>query len=280
MSGPLAAWLLGVSPAGAPPDRLAAAVRGRLVVVTGASRGVGRELAVRLAATGAQVVGLARTEEPLAALRERAARAGRRFDYLVCDLRETDAAAAAAGDVLERWGVPAIHVAAAGHSIHRRLDQYVDRFHDVLRTAGANYLGPAAFAAPLAHAMARAGEGHVIGVSTTSVDLPGPAWSAYEASKAAFDVWLGALAPELARSGVAVTSVHLPRVATAMSAPTAGRYPVPELTCAQAASLLGRAIVERPRLIAPWWARLGGAVWRLQPALPDAAWSRLPERWW
>ncbi|MDR1426563.1 MAG: SDR family NAD(P)-dependent oxidoreductase, partial [Bifidobacteriaceae bacterium] len=151
---------------------------------------------------------------------------------------------------------------------------------DVIRTAGANYLGPAAFAVPLLSAMTHQGKGHVVAVSTSSVDLPAPGWSAYIASKAAFDIWLGALVPELAKTGVSVTSVHLPRVATSMSAPTAGRYPVPELTVEQAASIVGRAIVDRPRLIAPWWARLGGASWRLTPRVADRVWSHLPERWW
>lgn len=66
------------------------------------------------------------------------------------------------------------------------------------------------------------------------------------------------------------TSLHLPRVRTAMSAPTTGRYPVPELAVEQAADVICRAIVRRPRLVAPWWARAAGTVVRIVPGAVDA----------
>ncbi|MDR1427773.1 MAG: SDR family oxidoreductase, partial [Bifidobacteriaceae bacterium] len=127
----LTAALFGINTSGPSPARLSAAVRGRTAVVTGASRGIGQKLAVRLATAGAHVIGVARSEAPLAALHAKAKAAGARFDYLLCDLRDTDEARATAETAIERWGTPALHVAVAGHSIHRRLTQYADRFHDV-----------------------------------------------------------------------------------------------------------------------------------------------------
>ncbi|MDR1264951.1 MAG: SDR family NAD(P)-dependent oxidoreductase [Propionibacteriaceae bacterium] len=254
-------------PVGPAPVVLSRRLRGRLVVVTGASRGIGRELALRLAGVGARVVGVARSEDELAALARRARALPGGFDWLGLDLRDLAAADLAARRLVGRWGAPDVLVANAGHSIHRYLADYTDRFHDVSRTAGVNYTGAVAFALPLLAGMTRSGRGHVVAVSTTSACLPLPGWSAYTASKVAFDVWLRCVAPDLALAGVATTTVHLPRVATAMSAPTAGRWPVPELTVAQAADVLGHALVTRPRHITPWWARAADTARAAAPGL-------------
>ena len=259
-----------VSPLRGRPDNVRAVVDGRLMVITGASRGIGRELAIRLAACGAEVVGIARTEADLDQL---ATEIGGRFHPLAGDLRDTEWAGLAARQIVERFGTPSLLVSNAGHSIRRPLAEYTGRFHDIARTAGVNYLGAVALALPLLEAMMAQRSGHLISVATTSLDVPMPNWSAYTASKAAFEAWLDTVAPELAAGGVAVTSVHMQRVATAMSAPTAGRYNVPELDVGQAADLLCRAIVTRERLIAPWWARLGAVVMAGLPAITQNLWA-------
>ncbi|MDR1711081.1 MAG: SDR family NAD(P)-dependent oxidoreductase [Propionibacteriaceae bacterium] len=249
----LAPLLLGVRTSGAAPERLRAVVAGRLVVVTGASRGIGREVALRVAASGGRVVGLARGEQGLQSLQDEAAG---QVEYLAVNLRETDAAEDAGRHIATTWGRPDIVVSNAGQSIHRSVTETFGRFHDIARTAGTNYLGPIAFLLPLLEVMTDAGAGQLISVSTTSVDMLVPNWSAYAASKSAFDSWLSTVAPELREKGVATTVVKLPRVATAMSAPTAGQYPVPELTVTQAADVICRAMIHRPRLVSPWWSRL------------------------
>lgn len=242
-------------------------VVGRLTVVTGASRGIGRCVAERLAQVGARVVAVARDEAALRTLPEG-------VEPLVLDLRDTAAATAAAEGLLERAGTPVLVVSNAGHSVHRYLSEYTGRFHDVARLSGVNLLGPIAFLLPQLREMIHRGSGQVINVSTVNVDLPLPGWSVYTATKAGFDVWLAGVAPELRQAGVRVTSVHLPRVRTAMSAPTAGRYPVPELTVDQAADVICRAIVRRPRLVAPWLTTAAGALARTAPGAVDRLLAR------
>src|SRR5665648_1034434 len=124
-----------------------------------------------------------------------APRTGGSASALVVDLRDPDAAAAAGDRIVAEHGAPAVVVSNAGHSIHRYVTDYTDRFHDVARTAGVNYLGPVALLLRLLPPMAAARDGHVIAMSTTSVSLPFPGWSAYGASKTAFDAWLAAAAP-------------------------------------------------------------------------------------
>ncbi|MFT3888276.1 MAG: SDR family NAD(P)-dependent oxidoreductase [Arachnia sp.] len=264
---PLVPAVLGLRVDGATPARVRPMVVGRTVVVTGASRGIGRCVAERLAAAGATVVAVARDETALRSLPDGVL-------PLPLDLRDTAAATAAAEAVVREVGAPSIVVSNAGHSIHRPLAAYTERFHDVARLAGVNLLGPVAFLLPLLREMTRAGAGHVVSVSTTSVDVPLPGWSAYTATKAGFDAWLASVAPELRAGGVRATSLHLPRVRTAMSAPTAGRYPVPELTVDQAADVVCRAVARRPRLVRPWWAAVAGAAVGLAPGVADAVLAR------
>lgn len=70
---------------------------------------------------------------------------------------------------------------------------------------------------------------------------------------------------------MATTSIHLPLVRTAMSAATEGYARAPALSADEAAGLICRALVDRPRLISPWWARLGGPLTALAPATADRA---------
>ncbi|WP_154793494.1 SDR family NAD(P)-dependent oxidoreductase [Occultella kanbiaonis] len=260
--------LLGMAGFGPGPDAVHEVVAGRTVLITGASRGVGERVAIRLGAIGAHVLLLARGEA-VEDVAERIRTLGGRADTYRADLRDTDAARTTAETILTDHGTPAVVISNAGHSIRRSLADYTDRFHDVQRLTGVNALGPIALLLPLLREMTADGAGHLISVASASVDVPSPGYSAYAASKSAFEAWLRAVAPELAADGVATTSIHLPLVHTAMSAPTAHYATAPGLGADDAAALVCRAIVDRPRLISPWWARLGGAVSALAPATSD-----------
>jgi len=266
----LTPFVLGLPSAGGGPDAVRSAVGGKLAVVTGASSGIGREMARRLVGVGAVVVGIARTAE---ALDELSAGSAGRFHPLAGDLRDVSWAGEAGNQIVAQYGAPALLISNAGHSIHRMLGEYTSRFHDIQRTDGVNYLGAVALSLPILSAMMRRGSGHLVYVSTTSVDMPVPGWSAYTASKGAYESWLRAVAPELRVAGVKATSVHLPRVRSAMSAPTAGRYPQPELSISQAADVVCRAIVGQPRFVIPWWARATAVIDAGSPAVFQRFWE-------
>ena len=277
----LAEHLLGLRPAAPSAGRLRARVHGRLVVVTGASRGVGAETAARLALAGARVVLLARSADALERVARGIRRRGGTAEVLVADLADPDAAAAAADAILERWGAPAVVVSNAGMSLRRTLLGSRDRPQDVARTIAVNYTGPVALLRRLVPAMVAAGTGHVVSVASTSVDVPAPGWSLYGASKSAMDAWLRAVALEVAPSGVAVTSIRLPLVRTAMSAPTAAYAAVPAMRPVDAAKYVARAIVHRPLVLAPWWSRLAGVALAVHPRALDPVlrgWDRMIDR--
>lgn len=270
----IAAVLAGATGRAVPMTRLRARVGGRTVVVTGASRGVGAEVACVLGLAGADVVLVARSVDGLERTASRVRAACGTASVLPVDLRDADATEEAARALAARS--PALLVSNAGHSIRRSLVDSVDRAHDLRRLVGVNLLGPVALALPIVDAMARGGGGHLVHVGSASSVLPTPGWAAYAASKAGMEAWLASAAPELRDRGVAVTSVRLPLVRTAMaSSYSASR--LPSLSAQEAASLVLGAIVDRPRLVAPWWSRVGGALVGIAPVAAERIAALRPE---
>ncbi|HMJ04470.1 MAG TPA: SDR family NAD(P)-dependent oxidoreductase [Conexibacter sp.] len=247
----------GWNPGGAPsPERLREAVAGQVVLVTGASHGIGRSTALRLARAGASVLLVARSADRLEELAAGLRAEGCAAYVYPCDLTDLERAVPALAErILAEHGPPDVVVNNAGKSIRRAIDRSYDRFHDFTRTADINYLGPVRLLLALLPGMRARGSGHVVNVSTVGVLLPPtPRWSAYQASKAAFDVWLRSVAAETRRDGVTATSLYMALVHTRMSAPTDDFSLVPGLSPDGAAGLVCRAIVERPIAIQPWWA--------------------------
>jgi NAD(P)-dependent dehydrogenase (short-subunit alcohol dehydrogenase family) len=259
-----------INPGGAPSAaELRAAVAGRVVLVTGASHGIGRATAIRLAEVGATTLLVARSGE---LLEELAAGLGSAAHALPADLTDLDGAVPALAErILAEHGPPDVVVNNAGKSIRRAVDRSYERFHDFTRTTDLNYLGPVRLLLALLPGMRARRSGHIVNVSTVGVLLPpAPRWSAYQASKSAFDVWLRAVAAEVHEDGVTATSLYMALVHTRMSAPTDDFKLVPGLSPQEAAGLVCRGVVERPTSIAPWWASTA--------ALLDAAARPLSDR--
>ncbi len=260
--------LFGMRPLPPRGDAVRAAVSARLVVVTGASRGIGAECARRFARAGARVILLARGEEALAEVAAGIRDSGGEAWALPVDLRDEEAVEHAARRILDEHGVPAVIVSNAGHSIHRPLSEYAERGHDVTRTLGVNYLGPVTLLRVLLPAMQRAGGGSVVSVSSVITAMPAPGWSVYGASKTAMDAWLLAVAPEVAPE-VSVSIVRLPLVRTRMSGATPAYREAPAMRPVDAAALVARAVVTGRRVIGPWWLRPVAALLALAPTALD-----------
>lgn len=252
----IAGALLGIGVAVGPAD-LRKAVAGRTVLVTGGSAGIGAVTARRLADGGATVLLVARGQDRLRAKAAEIEAAGGRAHALPADLGESDQVDGLADEILERFGGVDVIVNNAGHSIRRSIGLSTNRAHDFERTIAINYLGPVRLLLALLPEMRGRGDSQIVNVSTVGVQVPAPRYAAYLASKAAFDVWLRCLAPEVRGDGVATTSVYLPLVHTGMSAPTRLYRHVPGMSVDKAAELICRAVVSRPATIAPWWARVG-----------------------
>ena len=235
--------------------RLRQAVAGRVVLVTGASSGIGAATARRLGRAGAIVLLVARRAEMLEELRDEIEATGGQAHVHPCDLTDGDAVDELVAKVLAEHGHVDVLVSNAGRSIHRWISKSYDRFHDFERTARTNYLGPARLATGLLRSMREQGSGHHVSVSTAGVYFGAPGWTAYVASKTAFDTWLRGVAPEVAVDGVATSTLYFALVRTPMVGSSRAFDRTPSMSAEEAAGAVCRAIVERPRTIAPWWWR-------------------------
>ena len=260
-----------------PPCRLDAAtleraLADRTVVITGASFGIGAEVARLVGAAGARVILVARTVSRLEEVAHEMTRRGGTAVALPCDLNDP-AAVGRLADELVRLA-PDILVSNAGKSIRRPIMQSLDRFGDVTRTANINFLSPCRIALALAPGLLARG-GQIVNVSAANVLLqPAPGWAAYQASKTAFDQWLRSAAPEWRARGMAVSTLYLPLVRTRMIAPTRRYDTVPAMQPAQAARHVAAVMLSRRSAWTPWWL----PPVQLASSLARRPWERLAER--
>ncbi|WP_234391084.1 SDR family NAD(P)-dependent oxidoreductase [Nocardia suismassiliense] len=229
------------------------AVDGKIVLVTGASHGIGKASARKLGAAGAIVLLVARSADDLRQVAAEIEADGGTAHVYPADLTDMDAVERLARQFLDEHGHIDVVINNAGKSIRRSISDSYDRFHDFTRTIDINYLGPVRLLLTLLPDMRERKQGHIVNISTWGVLMPpAPQWAAYGASKSAFDVWLRSVAAEVSGDGVTTTSIYMPLVHTRMSAPTDFSR-VPGLTVDEASDLVCHAVTTRPREIAPWW---------------------------
>lgn len=251
-------------------ERLRQVVDGAVVMVTGASSGIGAATARSLGDAGATVLLVARSEDRLHAVEREIVESGGSATALPTDLTDPQATGALVDHVLCEHGGVDVLVSNAGRSIRRSVELSYDRFHDYQRTIDINYLGPVRLVLGLLPAMRERRRGHIVNVSSLGVLFNAPRFSAYLGSKSAFDAFLKCVAPEVKGDGVAVTSIYMPLVRTPMIEATQVYGLLPGLTPEEAAHRVCRAIVDRPLAMAPRLARVGCVAQDLAPTMFEA----------
>jgi NAD(P)-dependent dehydrogenase (short-subunit alcohol dehydrogenase family) len=229
---------------------LAGKVRGKVVVVTGGTSGIGEATVYKLAAAGAHVVVVARDPEKASAVMERLETLGEKPTFIPTDLASLADCDKLVATVLEQFGRCDYLVNNAGRSIRRGIASSWDRFHDFERTMQLNYFGSLRLIMGFLPSMIEHGGGHIINISSIGVLTRAPRFSAYVASKAALDAFSDCAASEFIDNNVHFTTINMPLVKTPMIAPTKLYNHVPTLTPEQAADLVVEAIVYKPVRIA------------------------------
>ena len=238
---------------------LAGRVRGKVAVVTGASSGIGRATALKLAEAGARVVLVARGEEKLADTKREIDAMGGRAVIYTADVSDLKACDALVQRVLAEQGGCDYLINNAGRSIRRGIINSFDRFHDFERTMQLNYFGAIRLILGFLPRMIEQKRGHIINISSIGVLSNAPRFSAYVASKSALDSFSACAASEFLDKNINFTTINMPLVRTPMIAPTKMYENIPTLSAEEAAGLVVEAIVHKPVRIAT---RLGvfGAV--------------------
>ncbi len=256
---------------------MAREIRGRTIVITGASSGIGAELARRLAARGARLVLGARREDRLAEVARACGAAGGEAIFWRADVTVPRDVELLCGAAVERFGRLDVLVnnAGAGHfdptdalSLERVRAQLEINFISAIHGVRA--------ALPIMRAQ---GRGHLVFVSSVVQKRGIPFSAAYCASKAALGSYAESLRVELRGSGIDVTTILPGATATEFLAASAGiarREPIgPVQTAGEVARAIERAIERpRPEVYTARRLRLVALVNELFPRLADWAVAR------
>jgi short-subunit dehydrogenase len=186
----------------------------RTAVVTGASSGIGRGLALELARRGMRLALVARRREQLEELAAEIAKEGGEASVHACDVGDRAQSEKAIAEVRERHGGVDLLVNNAGFVRHILFkDHDVDEIERMLRV---NYLGPVYWMKALLPDMRAQGRGWILNMSSFAGVTPQPDEAAYSASKYALTGLSESIAPELEPLGIHVLVVHPVLVRTEM----------------------------------------------------------------
>ncbi|MET0763185.1 MAG: SDR family oxidoreductase, partial [Thermoleophilaceae bacterium] len=248
---------------------LASAIRGKKILITGASSGIGLETAIKVGEAGGEVLLVSRTREKLEEVATQVEEAGGTAHVHPADLSDLDDIDRLAAEVLEVHGRVDVLVNNAGRSIRRSVARSYDRFHDFERTIQLNYLGALKLILAFLPGMRERKSGHIINVSSIGVQTNTPRFSAYVASKAALDAFSRCVAPECVADNVKFTTIYMPLVRTPMIAPTDIYKAFPTLTPEEAAKMLTDAMIDKPKRLASRLGTFGEILYSVSPKSVD-----------
>jgi short-subunit dehydrogenase len=242
----------------------------KVVLITGASSGIGRALAIELGKRGARLGLTARRAEELSKVAEEVSRAGGQALALPADVRRAEEINKVAERVREKWGRVDVLIANAGMST-TTAGTHLDASEagDVITV---NVIGVVNSVASVLPDMLKRGDGHLVAISSLASYRGMPKSGAYSASKAAVSTFFESLRVDLRRVGVAVTTIHPGFIRTPMTANRKKKLPF-RLEADDAACRIIKAVERRARTYAfPW--QLASLV-RVIRHMPGALYDRL-----
>lgn len=237
--------------------KLSLNLQGKTILITGASSGIGEELAYLLTDINAHLILVARREEKLLSMKSEIEQGLAKVSVIKADLRIKEDMEGVLAFIHQLPEGLDVVVSNAGISINRSINHSLDRYHDFSRTMATNYFAPVQLLLSVIPLLEK-NKGQVINISSVNVLLiPTPYWAAYQASKSAFDTWFRSAAPELNAMGICTTSIYLPLVKTPMIKPTAAYQKMPAMCPNQVAKIIGKSMYTKNNKYRPWWLIFG-----------------------
>ena len=217
----------------------------RCALVTGASSGIGRALAARLARDGTRVVVVARRRAELETLVEAVAREGGHAIVEVLDVGDTTRTATRVRALDVELGGFDLVVANAGVGANEDAGGASYAWETIAAACHVNFCGAAATLTAALPAMVARGRGHLVGVSSLAAFGALPRSAAYCAPKAGLSMLLDCLRIDLEGTGVRVTTVHAGFVRTRMVDEAAHPTPL-AMDVDEAVEIIARALPRAP----------------------------------
>jgi NAD(P)-dependent dehydrogenase (short-subunit alcohol dehydrogenase family) len=189
------------SPTASPHNSL----NGKIALITGASKGLGKAMALALSRTGATIVLVSRDEIKLQAVQQEIAASGGKAEFFVTDVKDEQQVERLEADVSKRVGKVQILVNNAGVNLRKNLiDFSLSEWQSVMDT---NLTSVFLMCRKFVPHMRGTGYGRILNMTSIMSHVSLPQRSAYSASKAALLGLIRALAQELAPEGITVNGI-------------------------------------------------------------------------
>jgi NAD(P)-dependent dehydrogenase (short-subunit alcohol dehydrogenase family) len=247
---------------------------GKVVVVTGASSGIGLESARKFAANDATVILVARTLSKLEEQVEIIRKQGGDAHAYSADLSELEDIDRVAAKIVADFGQVDVLVNNAGRSIRRAVMESLDRFHDYERTMQLNYFGCVRLINGLLPSMVANKSGHIINISSIGCLVNAPRFAAYVASKSALDAFSRSLSSEVKKDNIDISTIYMPLVRTPMIAPTKIYNYAPTWSVDKASGVVIDAAMYRSKRIKTALGQAMEVSYAIAPKLNDSLLAR------
>jgi len=180
-------------------------LEGKVALVTGASRGIGKAIAHKLAAEGAEVVGTATSEAGAEGISRALTDAGFRGYGIVMDVSDPESIESGLGQIADRSGNPLVLVNNAGITRDNLLLRLKEE--DWTSVLDTNLTSVYRLSKALVRGMAKARWGRIINISSVVADMGNPGQGNYCAAKAGVEGFTRSLAKEMSNRGITANCV-------------------------------------------------------------------------
>ena len=246
---------------------------GNVVLITGASSGIGKAAALAFAGRGASVLLVARRLNLLESVADTIGDDGGQARAIRCDVADQESVHRMACDVQNAEGCPDVVVNNAGYAL---FDTVLNTdLSDIESQMNVNYMGMVRVTKAFLPDMVRRGSGHVVNVASVAASFGLPRAAPYCASKSAMLMFSEGLRHELSGTGVGVTVVSPITVRTEFFDSDGIRVPYAIQADTVAHAILRAASSRRAEIVVPGIARMTISAKHMFPYVTDWAVSRI-----